>query len=109
MIDNDSINENELIGKDFKDVIIIGNGNVAIDIARIFLKDPTDLSSTDMPLSVIDKLRESQFRSIQVVGRRGLLEAAFTLKEIRELTKIKNKIPIYVMKNEINESLFYNA
>jgi adrenodoxin-NADP+ reductase len=47
-----------------KDVAIIGNGNVAMDISRVILKEPSILAPFDAPSSVIEKLKSSQLRSI---------------------------------------------
>lgn len=58
--------ENHLnLGDQVKDMAIIGNGNVAVDICRVFLKDPSkDFQKTDMPSSVIQALKRSSLRSI---------------------------------------------
>lgn len=68
-----------------KHVTVIGQGNVALDVARILLKDVDALSSTDLPESVLQVLRESAVETVEVVGRRGPAQVAFTTKEFREM------------------------
>lgn len=68
-----------------EDVIIIGNGNVAMDIARILSFDISKFKSTDITEQAYETLKKSTIKRIRVVGRRGLLQSAFTTKEIREL------------------------
>ncbi len=73
---------------DAEDVVVIGLGNVAVDVTRILTKSAQELSSTDMPDSVIDALRNSSVRRVHVVGRRGPQHATFTTKELKELGEL---------------------
>lgn len=69
-------------------VVVVGNGNVAVDVARI-LATPVDiLAATDIADHALEKLRSSRVRTITMLGRRGPAQAAFTPKEIRELGEI---------------------
>lgn len=70
-----------------------------MDISRVILKDPSLMSPYDIPTTVVDKLRKSKVRSIQVIGRRGAVQSSFTIKEIREVSRIKG-IKLYIMKDE---------
>ncbi len=70
-------------------VVVVGVGNVAIDVARILVKDVDVLSSTDLPPHVIDVLRDSVVRDVHLLGRRGPLHAKFTNKELRELGELE--------------------
>ncbi|KAJ2457986.1 NADPH-adrenodoxin reductase [Coemansia sp. RSA 2424] len=72
----------------FDKVVIVGHGNVALDCARILLTDPKNLASTDITANALDTLRSSNVRHVEMVGRRGPLQVAFTTKELREMTKI---------------------
>lgn len=63
-------------------VVIVGNGNVALDVARILATDPSDLASTDIADHALDALRTSAVREIVLLGRRGAAQAAFTLPEL---------------------------
>ncbi len=62
--------------------VIIGNGNVALDVARILTADPDDLESTTISRTALAALRESRVGEVLVVARRGPLQAAFTLPEL---------------------------
>lgn len=71
-------------------VVVIGHGNVALDCARILAKtrqelDPTDIASRS--LNIIDQDGDVK-REISVIGRRGHVQGAFTIKELRELTRL---------------------
>jgi ferredoxin--NADP+ reductase len=65
--------------------VVIGVGNVAVDVARILLKDRAELSATDMPDAVLTELRSARIEDVWLVGRRGPEHAAFTTPELREL------------------------
>lgn len=70
---------------DAEDVTIIGNGNVALDVARILLCDLSRLKSTDITEEAYEALKGSKVKNVRIVARRGLLQSAFTTKEVREL------------------------
>ena len=69
-------------------VIVIGVGNVAIDVARVLLKTAGELRTTDIPDRVLAVLSHSQVRDVMIVGRRGPAYAKFTTKELRELGEL---------------------
>ena len=73
-----------------EDVVVIGQGNVAIDCARVLAKTPDELASTDITASALEALASSAVRRIHVVGRRGHVQAAFTMKELREMTRLED-------------------
>ncbi|HET7591276.1 MAG TPA: 4Fe-4S binding protein [Solirubrobacterales bacterium] len=62
--------------------VVVGNGNVALDVARILTVDPETLADTDVAPAALAALRASQLEEVVVVGRRGPEEAAFTLPEL---------------------------
>ncbi|GJN91786.1 hypothetical protein Rhopal_004809-T1 [Rhodotorula paludigena] len=64
---------------------IIGQGNVALDVARILLKDVDALREYDVPEHVLAELSRSRVKRVDVVGRRGPLQLAATTKELREM------------------------
>jgi ferredoxin/flavodoxin---NADP+ reductase len=70
---------------DHESAVVVGNGNVAVDIARILLSDHARLAKTDMADHALVALRESRVRCVHLVGRRGPAEASFTTAELREL------------------------
>lgn len=67
---------------------IIGQGNVALDVARILLSSMDDLKKTDLTQYALEVLSNSKVKHVNVVGRRGPLQAAFTIKEARELIQL---------------------
>ncbi|KAB7643864.1 FAD-dependent oxidoreductase [Polymorphobacter fuscus] len=73
---------------------IIGNGNVAIDCARILAKTPDELAVSDIAGHAIDALRQSAVRDIHIVGRRGPHQASFTTKEAGELGHLERARPV---------------
>lgn len=68
--------------------IVVGQGNVALDVARTLLSKIEDLQKTDITDYALQTLKTSQIKHVHVVGRRGPLQAAFTIKEIRELLSL---------------------
>ncbi|XP_040062852.2 NADPH:adrenodoxin oxidoreductase, mitochondrial [Ixodes scapularis] len=68
--------------------VVIGHGNVALDVARILLSSPERLQMTDIAEPALAALRRSNVRRVILVGRRGPLEVSFTIKELREMTKL---------------------
>lgn len=73
-----------------KHVTLIGNGNVALDVARMLLTSPDVLRKYDVPSTVVDTLERSAVQHVSIAARRGPFDAAFTTKEIRELIKLPN-------------------
>ena len=69
-------------------VSIIGNGNVSLDVARMLLTDVKVLSQYDVPKPVLDVFSRSTVKHVSIIGRRGPLEAAFTIKELREMINL---------------------
>jgi ferredoxin--NADP+ reductase len=68
--------------------VVVGVGNVALDVVRILAKGPGELESTDMPQHVLQALAGSRLRDIHLVGRRSPARATFTTKELRELGEL---------------------
>ena len=73
---------------DAEAVAVIGVGNVAVDVARILVRDPAELRETDVSQPVLDALVASKVREVHVIGRRGPAQAKFTTKELRELGEL---------------------
>jgi ferredoxin--NADP+ reductase len=69
--------------------VVIGNGNVAIDVARILVTDPDVLATTDIADHALDALHARGVSEVVIVGRRGPLEGAFTTLELRELGELE--------------------
>ena len=68
--------------------VVVGNGNVALDIARMLVLDPSDLAVTDTADHAVAALADSAIREVVTVGRRGPAQAAFTTPELRELGEL---------------------
>ncbi|KAI1321306.1 NADPH-adrenodoxin reductase [Mortierella claussenii] len=68
--------------------VVIGQGNVALDVARILLTPLEDLKRTDLTEKMIRILEKSAVKHVHVIGRRGPLEVAFTAKELREMLQL---------------------
>ncbi|ESN94409.1 hypothetical protein HELRODRAFT_156059 [Helobdella robusta] len=70
--------------------VILGQGNVAIDVARILLSPISALEKTDIANYALEKLSESKIKVVYLVGRRGPIQASFTVSEFREISKLSN-------------------
>ncbi|GEM29710.1 putative ferredoxin/ferredoxin--NADP reductase [Nocardia neocaledoniensis NBRC 108232] len=70
--------------------VIVGNGNVALDVARVLTVDPDELAKTDIADHALDALRRSNIREVVILGRRGPLQAAYSTPEFLALTHLKN-------------------
>jgi ferredoxin--NADP+ reductase len=75
-------------------VAVVGNGNVAIDVARILLRTRAELEQTDIATHALDALRHSQVREVFVLGRRGPEQAAFSPAELKELGAMEGADPV---------------
>src|ERR1700761_774522 len=73
---------------DAESVAVIGVGNVAVDVARILIRNPEELRETDVSQPVLDALAASKVREVHMIGRRGPAQAKFTTKELRELGEL---------------------
>ncbi len=80
--------------------VVIGAGNVAIDVARMLALNPKELDPTDTAQYALDKLHNSSIRQVHLYGRRGPEHAAFTSPELRELPKLENT-DVFIDKGEI--------
>ncbi len=65
--------------------VVVGNGNVALDVARVLVSDPKLLGETDIADHALDSLHGQGVEEVVVIGRRGPLQATFTTLELREL------------------------
>ncbi|MEN9938531.1 MAG: hypothetical protein RLZZ387_5110, partial [Chloroflexota bacterium] len=70
-------------------VVVVGNGNVAMDVTRILATDPDELATTDIADHALEQLRGSKVREVVVLGRRGPAQAAFTNAEVKEFGELK--------------------
>lgn len=75
-------------------VVVIGNGNVAIDVARVLVKSPEEMAASDLPGPVADVIHRSPIKDVVVVGRRGPGDAKFTNVELREMRDLDHAVSI---------------
>ncbi len=68
--------------------VVVGVGNVAVDVARILACDPDHLAATDVAPRALDALRNKGIREVVVLGRRGPAQATFAADELRELSRL---------------------
>ena len=68
--------------------VVVGVGNVAIDVARVLLRDRDELAKTDIAGPALEALRASSIREVVLVARRGAAQAAFTPSELEDLIEL---------------------
>ena len=69
--------------------VVVGNGNVAVDVARMLVTDPDVLALTDIADHALESLRPCGVEEVMLIGRRGPLQSAFTTLELRELGELE--------------------
>lgn len=84
--------------------VIIGMGNVALDVARMLAIEPKKLDVTDISEYALERLKLSKIDRIVICGRRGPEYAAFTVSELRELTKLDNVLNL-LDSSQISDSI----
>jgi ferredoxin--NADP+ reductase len=84
--------------------VVIGNGNVALDVARMLTLSHTELAATDIADHALDLLEHSTISEIVVVGRRGPAQAAFTHPELLELGELADA-DVIVHEDELERAL----
>ncbi len=90
---------------DAKEIAVIGNGNVALDVARMLAKHADELLSTEIPDNVYEGLKNSPVTDVHVFGRRGPAQVKFTPLELRELSHAKDvDIVLYPEDFEFDEA-----
>jgi ferredoxin/flavodoxin---NADP+ reductase len=75
-------------------LVVVGNGNVALDVCRIFGKTLDELRASDITERALEQLATSRVREIHLVGRRGPAQARFTTKELREFGALADCTPV---------------
>ncbi len=75
-------------------IAVIGNGNVALDIARLFSKTAGELAGSDISYAAAEAFATSKVRDVHVFGRRGPIECKFTNVELREMAELEDCAPI---------------
>lgn len=72
-----------------RSAVVVGAGNVSLDVARILLKSREQLAATDIPTPVLDVLERSPLAELHMLVRRGPAQVKFTSKELKELGEIE--------------------
>jgi ferredoxin--NADP+ reductase len=83
--------------------VVIGAGNVAMDVARMLALDPAELDPTDTATHALTELHKSNIQTVIICGRRGPEQASFTSPELRDLLKLKNT-DVYIDLSEIKKA-----
>lgn len=89
-------------------VAVVGNGNVALDVARMLAKDPHDLNPTEVPAHIQRGLLDSKVKVVHVFGRRGPADTKFTPLELRELGE-QPGLKVVVETDEVTRSQWPDA
>ncbi|KAH7651750.1 Biotin synthase protein [Dioscorea alata] len=83
--------------------VVLGQGNVALDVARILLRPTAELAATDIADHALAALQESTIRKVYLIGRRGPAQAACTAKELREILGIKD-LYVHIQESDLVKS-----
>ncbi|NBO36758.1 glutamate synthase subunit beta, partial [bacterium] len=83
--------------------VVIGAGNVAMDVARMLSKDPVELDPTDTAEYALEVFKSSKIRKVIICGRRGPEHASFTASELRDLPKLQHT-DVYIDQAQLNEA-----
>ena len=79
---------------DTKSVVVVGVGNVAIDVARVLVKTREEMAPSDIVDFALDAIQASPITDVYLLGRRGPVEAKFTNVELREMGKLDNAVSL---------------
>ena len=89
---------------DCNTAVVIGAGNVAMDVARMLALEPSELDSTDTADHALDAFKASAVRDVYISARRGPEHAAFTSPELRELPKLEHT-NVVINKKDIDAAI----
>jgi len=79
---------------DTRAAVIVGNGNVALDVARVLVKSRQEMAVSDLPDHAAESIHRSPISDVYVLGRRGPAEAKFTNVELREMGRLEECAPL---------------
>ncbi|MDC0651899.1 FAD-dependent oxidoreductase [Alphaproteobacteria bacterium] len=101
----------EKLNPDFntKNAVIIGNGNVALDCARVLAKTNKEFYGSDITEYSLNKLQKSKIENIYVTGRRTPKDSKFTIAELRELGQLDNFLPYVNFEKESLEGILRDS
>ena len=79
---------------DTKSVVVIGVGNVAVDVARVLTKTPAEMATTDLTDYAAEAIHAAPIADVHMVGRRGPAQAKFSNVELREMGHLEDCAPV---------------
>ena len=82
-------------------IAVVGNGNVAMDVTRVLVRNTDELAPTDITAESLEVLRQSTVEEVVLLGRRGPAQAAFSPKEIKEIGSLGG-VSLLVLKEEMD-------
>ena len=82
-------------------IAVVGNGNVAMDVTRVLVRNPDELAPTDITAESLAVLRESNVEEVVLLGRRGPAQAAFSPQEIKEIGSLEG-VTLLVSEQEMD-------
>ncbi len=74
--------------------LVVGHGNVALDVARVLLKTADELRQTDISAHALEALSQSRIKAVHIVGRRGPAQTRFSFKELHEFGTLSDAVPL---------------
>lgn len=78
---------------DVERAVVVGNGNVALDIARVLVKTPAEMAASDLPDHAAARIGASPLREVMILGRRGPAQAKFSNAELAEIGRLEDAAP----------------
>ncbi|HVW43520.1 MAG TPA: FAD-dependent oxidoreductase [Amycolatopsis sp.] len=85
----------DAVGPSAERIVVVGNGNVALDVARVLTADPSALEGTTISREALARLRSGKVREVVLLGRRGPEDAAYTMPELLALAR-RNDVDLVV-------------
>lgn len=87
-----------------KSAVVVGIGNVALDVARLFARTEAELADTDTTDFAVDAIKNAHFEDIYIVGRRGPIDGTFTRAELGELGELERGVAL-VKEDQLPETV----
>jgi len=84
-------------------VCIVGNGNVALDVARVLVKTAAEMTASDLPDHAAEAIHGAPIHDVTLIGRRGPVQAKFTNKELSEFSDLSDCVPLVDVKDMPDE------
>ena len=85
--------------------VVIGQGNVAMDVSRILAKTVDELKETDIAAHALDALASSKIKEVHLIGRRGPIQAKFTQPELKEFGELADCDPVFAREDLVLDAV----